>query len=225
MYLYTMSLFPFFYFLRVSGAVDSDTSALTFSICNVVAKMLFLSVSMAPHIDVISTITKEQQRFSRLVRNLFLRYIMHEIRGPLNSISLGVEFLQSEFSAEPNRSNAENSDERVALLGGSFPVQESLGLIIGASSTISKTLDDILENQRIEEGLFEISYIKFSFLKFRFLASALFLFRACSRSFFRASEQVFYHRELFLPSSTMPAKSVPSTSALTSPSTISQMAS
>ena len=63
----------------------------------------------------------------------FLKYIFHELRSPLNSLTIGIEIL-------------ENSD---GLNSGDL---ESLGLMKDASSFMSDTLNNVLSIQKIEEG-------------------------------------------------------------------------
>ena len=66
-------------------------------------------------------------------RRNFLKYIFHELRSPLNSLTIGIEIL-------------ENCD---GLNEGDL---ESLGLMKDASSFMSDTLNNVLSIQKIEEG-------------------------------------------------------------------------
>ncbi len=63
----------------------------------------------------------------------FLKYIFHELRSPLNSLTIGIEILEN--------SDGLNSDDL-----------ESLGLMKDASSFMSDTLNNVLSIQKIEEG-------------------------------------------------------------------------
>ena len=66
-------------------------------------------------------------------RRAFLKYIFHELRSPLNSLSIGIDLLQSGG----------------ALQGGDV---ESVVLMKGASLYMTDILNNVLTIQKIEEG-------------------------------------------------------------------------
>ena len=66
-------------------------------------------------------------------RRNFLKYIFHELRSPLNSLTIGIEILETSDS----------------LRDGDV---ESIGLMKDASVFMSDTLDNVLSIQKIEEG-------------------------------------------------------------------------
>ena len=66
-------------------------------------------------------------------RRNFLKYIFHELRSPLNSLTIGIEILEK------------SEDLKEADL-------ESLGLMKDASTFMSDTLNNVLSIQKIEEG-------------------------------------------------------------------------
>jgi len=70
-----------------------------------------------------------------------LRYVFHEVRVPLNSISMGLHLLQEELNLDPV-TNASSL--------------ETLEMMKEASQFMSDTLNDVLSIQKIEEGKLEI---------------------------------------------------------------------
>ena len=66
-------------------------------------------------------------------RREFLKYIFHELRSPLNSLSIGIDLLQS-------RQTLDSKD------------MESVGLMKDASVFMTEILNKMLTIQKIEEG-------------------------------------------------------------------------
>ena len=79
--------------------------------------------------------SEENFRSINEARRNFLKYISHELRSPLNSLTIGIEILQS----------SENMKE------GDL---ESLGMMKDASIFMGDTLNNVLSIQKIEEGAF-----------------------------------------------------------------------
>jgi signal transduction histidine kinase len=78
-------------------------------------------------------VKEENFRSINEARRNFLKYISHELRSPLNSLTIGIDIL-------------ENSEGRTES------DLESLGLMKDASSFMSDTLNNVLSIQKIEEG-------------------------------------------------------------------------
>jgi len=70
-------------------------------------------------------------------RRAFMKFIFHEVRTPLNSLTMGIDMIASS-------PNIDASDV------------ESLEIMRSASSFMSKTLDGVLSIHKIEEGKFEL---------------------------------------------------------------------
>lgn len=96
--------------------------------------------------DLFDTIIQKRSIESRsnASRRAFLRYVFHEVRVPLNSISLGAQYFL-EFKADLNDTE-----------------RETFAMIHEASRHISETLNDILVLQKLEEGAFTLVYKPFS---------------------------------------------------------------
>ena len=72
-----------------------------------------------------------------------MKYIFHEVRNPLNSLTVGINVLKS--------------NETVCSLEN-----ESLLMMDAAAKFMSDTLDNVLNMQRIEEGKFELNFAPFA---------------------------------------------------------------
>ena len=68
---------------------------------------------------------------------MFIRYISHEIRNPLNSVLLGLENMEEELRRDK---------DRVSLLGTLGDVKDSLQVSM-------TTLNDMLTSDKIRSGL------------------------------------------------------------------------
>ena len=75
-------------------------------------------------------------------RRAFLRYVLHEVRVPLNSICMGLQLLK-------DRENLESSPEEY---------DDALLMMTESVSYMSDTLNDVLSIQKIEEGKLVLKY-------------------------------------------------------------------
>lgn len=112
---------------------------------SVLTKGLFAAATMDIHLDLLGATEKQllQEIRSNAARRQFMKYIFHEVRTPLNSLSVGINMLQM--------SNNLDDDDR-----------ESLLIMQSASEFMSETLDDVLNIQKIEEGKFLLDIAPFS---------------------------------------------------------------
>ena len=78
-----------------------------------------------------------EERRANDARRQFMRFIFHEVRTPLNSLTMGIDMITSS-------PNIDHQDK------------ESLEIMRSASTFMSKTLDGVLSMHKIEEGKFEI---------------------------------------------------------------------
>jgi len=162
--LYVLPPFPLLYFLRAGRVIDNDVLLAGLIVANVVAKFLFTSryslmcfvnsmhdfdylnllsllndraTDLRVHFTagLISELRKERDLNSS--RREFMRYIFHELRVPLNSLTMGIEVLSSVTS------QAEKST--VVMM-----MKE-------ASSFMSDTLNDVLSITKIEENAMDLN--------------------------------------------------------------------
>jgi signal transduction histidine kinase len=85
----------------------------------------------------------EKEKYANESRRKFFKYLFHEVRTPLNSLSMGVDLLKT----LPVLSPAD---------------LELLDMMGGAADFMSETLNNILSMQKIEEGKMELTFVPFS---------------------------------------------------------------
>lgn len=138
-------VFPLIYFLKYIDLIDNDVVFVGFMFTSAFTKILFASLCMDAHLEVshpaIALIDAE--KFSHTSRRAFLRYVFHEVRVPLNSISLGVQILSSSELLDKTD-------------------METVGMIREAVTFMGETLNDVMALQKIEEGSMELIYKAFS---------------------------------------------------------------
>ena len=108
-------------------------------------KLLFVCLCSDSHFDVTnnSILLYLQDLKANESRRAFLRYVFHEVRVPLNSISLGVQILRSSF--------AESSQEMEILI-----------MVNEAVTFMGHTLNDTLAIQKLQEGALTLNFTPFS---------------------------------------------------------------
>ena len=119
--------------------------------------LLQLSIKLIPHFSLLWKYLKEiiewiledlkstsqTKTISKQEQQNFIRYLFHEIRVPLNSISLGL--------TELSKQNKLQIEEK-----------ELLDLCINQTEATTRILNDVLSLQKIEEGKLELKYSPFS---------------------------------------------------------------
>ena len=100
---------------------------------------LFAAATMDIHLGLMVEAEKAllEERRANEARRQFMRFIFHEVRTPLNSLTMGIDMITSS-------PNIDHQDK------------ESLDIMRSASTFMSKTLDGVLSMHKIEEGKFEI---------------------------------------------------------------------
>jgi signal transduction histidine kinase len=101
-FLFTFPLFPLLYYLRLFRFFDADTYFITMIAIKICSKAGFthmLSMLNLEAFDPIKLVLIEQKRNHDHSRLAFIRYIVHELRGPLNSIALGLHVLTESSSS------------------------------------------------------------------------------------------------------------------------------
>lgn len=133
------------YLLALFRLIDSPTVIAIFLILSCATKGLFAAVTTDAHIQLLNPATRAliEERRANEARRAFLRYIFHEVRTPLNSLTMGIEI----FERSDHLDDAE---------------QESLVMMKDASTFMSETLNDVLSMQKIEEGKLELELNPFS---------------------------------------------------------------
>ena len=132
-----LPLVPVVYLLAIFEVLDAPATIVPFLVLSVATKGLFAYVTMDIHFDLLVAarvaVSEENDRNANEARRAFLKYIFHELRNPLNSLTIGIEILG-------NSSHLDSHD------------LESLGMMKDASAFMNDTLNDVLSMQKIEEG-------------------------------------------------------------------------
>mmetsp|Transcript_3773 Transcript_3773/g.5315 ORF Transcript_3773/g.5315 Transcript_3773/m.5315 type:complete len:648 (+) Transcript_3773:74-2017(+) len=142
---FCMPLFPATYLLAFWRIIDVPQTILVYQFLSMTTKGLYASILMDIHKEALLFAQEElhEERRTNDSRRSFLKYLFHEVRTPLNSLSIGIEIL--------NRSDKLDVIER-----------ESLLMMAGASEFMAGTLNDVLSMQKIEEGKMELEFRPFS---------------------------------------------------------------
>ena len=132
--------FPTVYFLSLSKVLDRDRTKVAFSICNVSAKIIYAIVLMLSHSECIQQLYVAECS-ANAARRQFVRYVMHEVRVPLNSVTAGIGVMDKQPLDDDGR--------------------DTLQVMKAATSYMSSTLNNVLSMQKIEEGKFELNMAPF----------------------------------------------------------------
>ena len=121
---FTMPLFPLTYLLAAVRVINQEQSAMVFITLSMLIKGIYAAVLMDLNADALVTY-KWRLRLelgANDSRRAFMKYIFHEVRTPLNSISMGIDILeQSAASASVSR----DPSERLFSLSLTLSVQPS----------------------------------------------------------------------------------------------------
>jgi len=135
----TLPLFVLSYFLAVAKVLSIDESVMSFQFLSMATKGLYAALLLDIHFDalVVTQQALSVERMANEARRAYLKYLFHEVRTPLNSLSMGIDIL--------DRNDNLNGED-----------MESLLMMRGAADFMSKTLNDVLSMQKIEEGKLEL---------------------------------------------------------------------
>ena len=138
-------LFPLNYFLAAAKVIGPGESVGVFLLLTLVLKAFFAASLADAHAHALMDAEHEleRERQANESRRAFLKYLFHEVRTPLNSLTMGIELLKTKESLD-------SSDK------------ELLAMMTGASDFMAETLNDVLSMQKIEEGKLELIYAPFN---------------------------------------------------------------
>ena len=123
---------------------DSYMSLAVLPLASCGIKTLYATFIIDSHVEVLNPSTFQlliEERANESRRS-FLRYVFHEVRVPLNSITLGLHLLDESRSLE-------ESDA------------ETINMMREATFFMTETLNDVLSIQKIEEGMLELHFERF----------------------------------------------------------------
>lgn len=140
-------LFLINYAFAALNYLDVPQAIAVYNILSIVTKGLFAASTMDIHLTFMLETELEELEKQRAdeARRAFMKYIFHEVRTPLSSLTMGIEILS--LSA-----NLDSSE------------LQSLQLMKSASEFMSNTLDGVLSIHKIEEGNFSLQLAPFSWV-------------------------------------------------------------
>jgi len=132
-------VFPLLYFLMMGKVIDASFNVAACHVFSMLSKGLFSLIAMDIHLTMNLELEKAlaEERRANDARRAFMKYIFHEIRTPLSSLTMGVDMLRLSDHLDPHD-------------------KESLEIMHNATQFMSKTLNGVLTMHKIEEGLFEL---------------------------------------------------------------------
>jgi signal transduction histidine kinase len=139
-----LPLFTINYLVAMWGFINIPTTVIIYQVLSVLTKGLFaacvMDIQMVGYRELEKRLVQEQN--ANEARRNFMKYIFHEVRTPLNSLSMGIDILyQNKLLTESDI--------------------DSLDGMKLATSFMSNTLNDVLNMQKIEEGKFELEMAPF----------------------------------------------------------------
>lgn len=133
------------YILGFNKIIDYSQTILIYHVLSLITKGLFVSFVMDIHLNILVNIDKallkEQQ--ANDTRRSFMKYIFHEVRAPLNSVMIGLDFL--------------NENESFTNDGKS-----TLQSIRTSCLFMNETLNNVINLHKIEEHKWEVEIAPFS---------------------------------------------------------------
>jgi len=140
-----LPLYTVNYLLALFKGIDVSTTIGTYQVLSVLTKGLFAAFTMDLHLDLLVKTEQALVQEKRMndARRTFMKYIFHEVRNPLNSLTVGIKLLMTSPALEPQD-------------------KDSLEMMDSASKFMKETLDNVLNLHRIEEGHFELDISPFS---------------------------------------------------------------
>ena len=151
LFLFAFPCFPATHIAANIQLLTREQVFIAYGLCSLIAKLLFAGSVSDAHIGLaggIQNLKLVTEKALNHTRRQFLRYVFHEVRVPLNTITMGLMVLKEDESVL-----CEASKEALDMMGG-------------ATNFMSDTLNDCLSLQRIEES-------KMTIVKKRFTMGAL----------------------------------------------------
>lgn len=107
-------VFPLIYFLMLFHVIDANSGDALLMAASAISKMVFASLCTDAKLEIThpSAYANDMKTKLNMERRTFLRYIFHEIRVPLNSISLGIQYML-DYVGMSNQQTAADSNMRL----------------------------------------------------------------------------------------------------------------
>lgn len=147
LFLAVFPLFPLTHILAQVGVLDRENTIISYALCSLIAKLLFAGSVSDTHMSLADGVNKlrlSAEQTANDKRRNFLRYVFHEVRVPLNTISMGLIVVKEDY-------NMLSDDSK-----------EAVDMMNGATRFMSDTLNDVLSMQKIEDGKMDLILKAFS---------------------------------------------------------------
>ena len=138
-----LPLYTVNYLLAMYHVIDYLQTNAVYQILSVLTKGLFAAVTMDIHADMLIKAELREEQRANEARRAFMKYLFHEVRTPLNSLTMGIDMLKM--------SDSLHAEEK-----------EYLVMMTGATEFMSDTLNNVLNMHKIEEGKLELDQAPFS---------------------------------------------------------------
>ena len=142
----TYTVIPILFYMDPFDIIPKDFLVPALHISGYFAKTMMISLMVNAHkniLDANKMLYIEEKKRGEQTRHMFLRYVFHEVRVPLNSVALGLQLIN----------DSPNLDEQD---------QETIVMMSEALGFMNETLNDVLSLQKIEEGKLELERTFFS---------------------------------------------------------------
>ena len=151
-------LFPINYILAATGIIEPGDSVGVFLLLTLLLNAFFATGLADMHTRIfldaqrdieiaqkmnVNDMETERYRTANDSLRAFLKYLFHEVRTPLNSLTMGIELLRE----------ADKLDQTD---------RQWLNIMMTAAEFMGETLNNVLSMQKIEEGKMELSFVTFN---------------------------------------------------------------
>ena len=137
-FLYVVSLHLVVYLIAMTKIIDRDVTLCGLLLSDVASKLMVTVAATEEHTAITNPMALEliRERSANEGRREFLRYIFHEVRVPLNTVTMGIDILR----------NTEDMNEE----------RDAVHMMSEASFFMSETLNSVLTMQKMEQGKLEL---------------------------------------------------------------------
>ena len=137
-FLYVVSLHVLVYLVAMTKVIDHNFTLIGLLLSDVSSKLLVTVAATEEHAEVMNPLALHliREKSANEAKRQFLRYIFHEVRVPLNTVTMGIEFL----------SKSENLKEEI----------DTVEMMNEATHFMSETINGAQTMQKVEEGKLEL---------------------------------------------------------------------
>ena len=132
-------IFPVVYFAGIFKVITVDQQFCATLIVSYLVKQMYAYILTDSHFEILDSRTHDLrvEQSANVSRRAYLKYVFHEVRVPLNSISLGLHILVSSGNLSPDD-------------------MDVIAMMKESTNFMTETLNDVLSIQKIEDGKLEL---------------------------------------------------------------------